>query len=71
MWICFVRYMTGNQVSPSLRQLATFCVALKQEFENLKQSRNRAKDDAMKAKKELHQANQQLQQKTAQCEVCK
>ena len=42
------------------KQLATFCVAMKQEYDTLKESRSKLNSQVMKMKKDLHKANELL-----------
>ena len=62
-----------NQYSQSsnnreAKQLAVFCVAMKQEYETIKESRNRLNDELMRLKRELHKKEQLLLLKVSACE---
>ena len=46
--------------SKEAKQLATFCVAMKQEYETLKLSRSKLGNEVMKLKRELHKSNELL-----------
>jgi len=46
--------------SKEAKQLATFCVAMKQEYETLKESRSKLSNEVMKLKRDLHRSNAQL-----------
>ncbi|XP_039248910.2 E3 ubiquitin-protein ligase TRAIP-like [Styela clava] len=48
--------------SHNMLTVTTMCTALKQEFESIKVSRNKAKDEVMKWKREVHKVNQELLQ---------
>ena len=54
--------------SKEAKQLATFCVAMKQEYETLKESRGKLNKEVMKLKRELHKSNELLLCKLAAVE---
>nr|XP_002131236.1 E3 ubiquitin-protein ligase TRAIP-like [Ciona intestinalis] len=54
---------TGGSQSAGTKQLATFCIAMKQEYELLKESKNKMSSDLMKLRRDLHRKEEILLKK--------
>uniref|UniRef100_H2ZCG0 RING-type domain-containing protein n=1 Tax=Ciona savignyi TaxID=51511 RepID=H2ZCG0_CIOSA len=63
-----IQQYSGGTQSNGTKQLATFCVAMKQEYEVLKESKSKLNIDLMKVRRDLHKKEDILLQKMNQIE---
>nr|CAB3267213.1 E3 ubiquitin-protein ligase TRAIP-like [Phallusia mammillata] len=59
------QYTNNSGNSPELKQLALVCVSLKQEFETVKQAKNKASIDLAKLRKDVHRKEEMLLNKAS------